>query len=613
MGALPVPRAAREIGDRLRATAAKRSRVVWPARSWKKRHAEFARDVLGIRSLASHQIQILDEYYRSERAEVVACTGQKMGKTEVEIIAELFDFATEPGLNGFIFGPKLEWIDEAQWPRFVLAALGAYYPCASCVHAHRAWCALVEENPFDETPRPERCLNCSPLIPSVWKDPDCPEKGRVSDWLDPHSAAGGLRAPDGRVIRGYASRKIGGKGGLSGNVRFYLDESSDIDDETREAIAGNMAGGGKLLAFGNMLRRRGWFYRAFKGEEKRYTRAYKRSSRLSPNCHGRITWSDGITTENSTSDRPVRGMADREGIEANLRAWKGTELIAARIDAEPPAILEGQLIPSATVVEAARDWTPDDNSTGILQFGVDVGRARDPLAIAERRGRKVLSIYAEVLGEEDHSRGVEILMGMVRARRRPHERSPRIVFDETGHEGARFGRELRRYVSASSNPLDQVEIIGIQFGHPPRNRKLFDKRRDELAHGFAVWLKTGSVPPDGELEAEIEATIGERVEVSYGSSGMKWEVLRVVDNDTLRKTLGRSPNKRNACELAVLDVDGDEAPPEDIPLAGPQAVVAPPPRRAPAARRANDDELSELAFNPQDAADNALRALWGRL
>lgn len=613
-----VPLAARRIGDALRAAGAKRARVTWPSPSWRGRHAEFARDVLGVRSLARHQIDILDEYYRQERAEIVVCTGQKLGKTEVEIIAALLDFATEPALNGFVFGPKLEHTNEVFWPRFALMALGAYLPCAKCMKAHRAWCALAEVNPFDETLRPERCKDCSPLIPSELKRPGCPEEGRVSEWLDPLNSEGGLRAPDGRVLRGYASRKIGGKGGISGKVRFYLDESSDIDDATREAIAGNMSGGGKLLAFGNMLHRQGWFYRAFKGEKGRYTLAFQLSSRYSPNCPGRIEWSDGVITENKSGDRPVRGMADRAGIEANLRAWKGTDLITARIDATPPAIIEGQLAASSVVTEAEGRWDASDDGSGVLQFGVDVGRARDPLAIAERRGRKIRSVYAEVLGEEDHARGVEILMGMVREARsrRPHQRRPRIVYDRTGYEGKKFGKELARYIAASKDPRDDVEVIGIEAGDRPRNIKLFFKRRDEIAHHFCnTWLKTGAIPPDGELEAELEATTAKPVPFTW--KGSTWEVLRVIDNDELRPILGRSPNKRNACELAALDVDGEDSQEDAAPppayTAPEQAGQAPALAPAPAPRRPSPAvEAEEAPRSPFGYQDDLYRSMWGQ-
>lgn len=613
-----VPVAARRVGDALRAKGAARSRVVWPSLAWRGRHIEFARDVLGKRTFASHQRLVMDEYYSRPRIELAVCTGQKKGKTETLNTIILFDYATEPALNGFIYGPKIEWVDEALWPRLAQDAQRAYLPCAGCRADHERWCAIVETDPLDETPRPAPCAKCSPLL-------------GPGDELDPKSSESGLRAADGRVVRGYTSRKLGGKGGLSGKVRFWLDESSDIEDATRESAAGNMSGGGKLAAFGNLLYPHGWFARAFKSERSRYDLVLQISSRLSPNCRGRIEWSDGAVTEDgrwlrfpngavkrpeglndyplAPTDRPVRGMADREGVEANLRAWRGTVLIAARIDAIPPDIVEGQIASTEVVTAAEQRWTPEDDQSGVLQFGVDVGRARDPLAIAERRGKKVRRIYAEVLGERDHARGVEILLDVVATSRRPHERPPRIVFDETGDEGQKFGRELQHQLKSTRDPrLQGVEVIAIQFGFPPRNRKLYDKRRDELAINCISWMKSGgAIPPDGELEAEIDATTVERVEVSYGQSGMKWEVSRVISNDDMRLIIGRSPNKFDAVKLAVLDLDGDDTAANGEPAATQIPTAS---RTSPAIEAAPPvDDAQGSVFAQQDALYGAI---WGQ-
>jgi len=524
------------------------------------------RDVLGIRAITSYQLETMDAYYGAERVEIAECTGQKLGKTEKLIALALCDFATEPALNGFVFGPKLEWIDEAFWPRFALTALNAFFPCAACTASHIAWLGLVNTNPLDETPRPLRCENCSPLVLSELRDPKRPERGRVSEWLDDHSSSNGLRAPDGRIIRGYASRKLGGKGGLSGRVRFYGDESSDIDDETREAIAGNMVGGGKFYSVGNMLRRSGWFYRAFRDEKTRYTRTFQRSSRLSPNCVGRIEWSDGVITENKCNDLPVRGLATREGIEANLKAWKGTYLVAARVDGEAPNLIEGQLVPASTVIAAEHRWTPEDDEQGVLQIGVDVARMRDPLAIAARRGKKIFHLHEEVLGESDHARGVELVTGTLLTLRRDHERPSLLVVDVSGPEGQGFRKALALWIVANPDLATKFTVHGVQMGAPPHKRTQYKQRRDEIIFAFGQWLKTGSVPPDGTLEAEIDATVSRRVKARV--NGVEFEVHEVISNDDMRRVLGRSPNKRDACMLAALDLDGGEQ------LAQPAAIGA---------------------------------------
>lgn len=621
----PAPLAARRLGEALRSAGRDRARVTFPSPLFKGRIVEFARDVLGIRSLASHQVEILEEYASNETASILVCTGQKKGKTECEVISDAYDFATERDVKVWLYAPKVDHTNAVHWPRFSKYVIEAYLPCKACRPAHEAWCALVEGDPLDETPRPERCPNCSPLIPSELKDPKRPELGRVSSWLNPTDAEAGLRAPDGRSIRAYTGRKEGAKGGFSGKLRLKGDEGSDISDVDRETWAGNLQGGGKLMVFGNLLHVHGWFAQAFRPNSKegsRWSKVVQRSSRLSPNCRGRIEWSDGAVTENGRwirfpgggttrppgyvdnphgpNDRPIRGMATPARIEENLRAWKGTNLIAARIDAVPPGIVAGQLAPMHLVAAAGQRWA-STRAEGRLQIGVDVARSRDKLAMAARRGRKIIELRAEALGQDDHAMGARLVVDFALEHKAPHGPPPLVVFDKSGREGQDFARELAKYAG-------KVEAVGIVATHKPRDWKRYDRRRDELAFGFVAWLRDGAVPPDAELEAELDVTTSEEVEVAYGGSGMKWRVARVIDNDEIRKILGRSPDKRNACELAVADVDGGEAP---VVEAEASAEESPAPRRSRrAARPAQDDDDGPLpsfdAFALADAASG-----WG--
>ncbi len=596
-----VPVAARRLGDALRAAGVARSRTSWPSPTWRGRIVAFARDVLGIRSLASHQVEILEEYARDPNASILVCTGQKMGKTAVEEIAAGYDFGTERDVKVWLYAPKIDHTNAVFWPRFAKCILDAYLPCAACRAAHETWCALVEVDPLDETPRPERCPRCSPLVPSELKDSKHPEKGRVSDWLNPTDAEAGLRAPDGRSVRAYTGRKEGAKGGFSGKLRLLADECSDITDLDRETWAGNLVGGGKVMGFGNLLHVHGWFAQAFRPNSKESTRWKKRvqkSSRLSPNCRGRIVWSDGKVTENHTTDRPIRGMATPEKIEDNLRAWKGTNYIAARIDATPPEIVAGQLATMQRVAAAGQRWATT-RAEGRLQVGVDVARSRDALAMAAKRGRKIIDLEAHVLGQDDHELGARMAVEFAEKHKAPHECKPLLVFDKSGKEGQDFARAIAKYV-------DRVDLVGIVATHKPRDWKRFDRMRDELAYRFASWLEEGAIPPDTELEAEIDVTTAAEVEVSYGGSGKKWRVQRVIDNDEVQKILGRSPDKRNACELAVWDVDGSEA--ETAQTAGFGDTTAPTPRAIP--REDFEVDLEEPT-NIYERHAQASASLWG--
>lgn len=579
-------------------------RIRWPSPAWRGRHVEFARDVLGKRTIAKHQRKILDAYYSSDRVDIVCCTGQKLGKTEVEIIVAAFDFATEKGLEGLVIGPKIEHSGKVFWKRFCVDILAAYYPCAACMPAHRAWCALVEENPYDETARPERCDNCSPLIPSTWKNQRKKELGRVSEWLSVESCEKGLRAPDGRSIAAYTSRKEGGQGGFSGKVRIYADECSDVDDETRRSCKGNMSGGGKAIWFGNLLHPHGWFARAFKTDQSLFTAVFQISSRLSPNIPGPVTWRDGKQTPvNDNAERPIPGMADFIGIDSNLHEWRNApNFIAARIDADHIKVVEGQLSPIAVVTAAEARWNDGLEGEGRLQLGVDVARIRHRFAIAPRRGKRIFEVSAEVLGDETYERAAILVRDKAREYRKPHERKPVVVFDKSGPEGKKFAAEIAKYE-------DELEIYGLEMGAPPRRKRLFYKLRDEIAHSFSAWLRGGAIPPDHELEEEIEVTTAKIVKFRWHDTD--WDVSQVILNEEVAKLIDRSPDKRNACELAVWDVDGSEptlaAPMNSDPDTRPDSPQAK--RAVKETYVANDD--FEQTFDAYGAADAMMGMLWG--
>jgi len=613
-------------------------RVQWPSPQWRGRILELARDVVGLRVLDANQIDALLEYQNNPDAAILYCTGQKCGKTETMVVTDVYDLATERDVQIWLYAPKIDHTKAVHWPRFSKYILAAYHPCSECMPAHRAWCALVDVDPLDETLRPERCHKCSPLIESRLKDQKKPHLGRVSEWLNDTDPEAGLRTPYGQSIRAYTGRKEGSKGGFSaphGKLRLKADECSDISKIDRETWAGNAVGGAKLFACGNLLHVTGWFADAYRPNTKEAPRWSKRiqcSSRLSPNCQGRIEWSDGAVTENgrwvlfpggtnkrplgyvdaphNSNTRPIPGMATPKKIEENLKAWKGTNLIAARIDAVAPPIVEGQLAGSELVGMAERRW-PANDPDGVLQFGVDVARMRDKLIIAPRRGNSIRELIGEKLGDDDYSRAVDMLLEARAKYIRPHERNPRLVYDASGKEGQRFGQELR------ARKADELfDVYPIYSTFRPKNCKLYDKKRDELACHFAEWLKFGSIPTDSELEAEIEATTAKRVEVSYGSAGNRWEVQRVITNDDLRPILGRSPDKRNACELAVWDVDGSEM--LELPKAesvAPSPVEtrpdAPQAKRKPAPMPANDIE-DEQPANIYERQAQVYREMWGQ-
>jgi hypothetical protein len=93
-------------------------------------------------------------------------------------------------------------------------------------------------------------------------------------------------------------------------------------------------------------------------------------------------------------------------------------------------------------------------------------------------------------------------------------------------------------------------------------------------------------------------------------------VQRVITNDELRPILGRSPDKRNACELAAWDVDGSEVlelpKVENVaPSPAETRPDAPQAKRKPAPMPANDIE-DEQPTSIYERQAMVYREVWGQ-
>lgn len=62
--------AARKLAQKARAKDVEAAKVVLPSQVWRGRILEFSRDWCGIRVLADHQKEILDEYQRDRKSVV---------------------------------------------------------------------------------------------------------------------------------------------------------------------------------------------------------------------------------------------------------------------------------------------------------------------------------------------------------------------------------------------------------------------------------------------------------------------------------------------------------------------------------------------------------------
>jgi len=482
--------------ERIRQERAKRMRRVYPCDEFRDRPVAFSKEVLHFEPW-DKQAEWMDAM-APEGAAVSVASGHKTGKSSGAASVCLWFWATRRRARVPIMAPKIEHVEVVLWPeirRFYLAA----GRCAECLQ----W--LRDD---DVRKKPDPCEFCSPLGDPRWIG------------LDPTK---GLRAPDGREIFAYTARKPDAIGGLSGpEMLFVFDEASGIDDAVFEAMKGNEAGGVRKLLIGNPLRTTGEFFDSHHGSKRFYTYTDRISSEDTPNAR--------------TGKKLIPGLATREWCEERAEEWgKDSPLYAIRVRGEFPKYEAGQLVPVDVLIQAEQRWE-STKAEGRLQIGVDVAFTGDDAAIALRRGQKILELTA-LPGMMNEDTLAAHVVSAARAHRRPHEPKPLVVFDANG-PGARLRRALEAYE-------DEIEIVGVNGTARPRRPREYFQLRDEIACVFAEWLlKGGAIPTDKNLEGEISHTR------AFDAGGGR---KRVISNDRMREILKRSPDRRNACELAVWD------------------------------------------------------------
>jgi phage terminase large subunit len=500
-----------DLAARVESRLARRARGAWPSNEYRDEPVRFGRDVLAFNAWDKQAAWI--QALAPEDAAVSVASGHKTGKSGGAAVSGLWFWGTRRRARVVLMAPKIEHIEVVLWPEIRRLYLNSGR-CPTCREKERQ-----EDKPVSP------CTLCTPLGDPSWIGTD-PTKG--------------LRAPDGREIFAYTSRKADAIGGLSGpEMLFIFDESSGIDDAVFEAMKGNEAGGVRKLLLGNPLRTVGEFYESRHNNRRFYSYVARISSEDTPNAR--------------SGEKLIPALATREWCEKRAEEWgKDSVTYAVRVQGKDPKYEEGQLVP-LDVLEAAEQRWEKAVGEGRLQVGVDVAFTGDQAGIAARRGMKILDLVAlDSVGDEDTL--AAHVMGVVRAQRHDHERKPLVVYDING-PGARLTKALRDYA-------DEIDFIGINGTNAARRPKEYLQLRDEVACNFAAWLKAGgAIPTDGKLEGEI----GQTKAVDFGHGRKK-----VISNDALKKILKRSPDRRNACELAVWDVRRASAEEEQEKAPAPQ-------------------------------------------
>jgi phage terminase large subunit len=351
----------------------------------------------------------------------------------------------------------------------------------------------------------------------------------------------GLRADDGRQIWGMTARDGEGLAGISGpNVLVLADEASGIKDQFFEVLGSSLAGSGGVVRkcyISNPTRTTGEFYRSHTVNKALFNCIHA-SSEETPNARG-----TGV----------FPGLAGPEWI-VEKKAEYGEESPQYRIRVKGEFVhdKDGKII-SLNLIDLAKLAWAEAADEGDLQFGVDPagdGVIGDETAIAVRRGAKIITVPAWRGLSEDQV--VEHVVEMVRHFRRPGDPPPRVTVDCEGGIGARVLGKLRAHLDKYPN---EFRLVPVRSGKKLWGSPEFDKVRDGLWGHTAKWLLAGgAIPTDAKLEQELNAP-------SFTADANQRYVA--TDKKTLRKELGRSPDRADAVCLSIWGYEQSDSHEED--------------------------------------------------
>ena len=448
---------------------------------------EFCETILGFAPTGA-QLKILAAYEQHQR--VFVRSGRRVGKSRILAAIALSHFCRYADATAIIISPSEPQLREI-----------SFHDVVDLFH------------------QSGRCLECKVC------DPDGPRPCEHSACIDGELFANptnGLRtADDARRLFGRAPRDPNLARGLNGNVLILIDESSAIDDALYDVLDGNLAGGGKLIAFGNPVQRSGWFYRASMGEIEGHALAI--SSRESPNVKmGRVV---------------VPYLATLDWIESKEREWGPEDARTnSEIDGEFPSRDATRLISDVELAGAFERWATMPE-VGALQFGIDPagGGGGDKSVVACARGDKVLEVRA-FQGATDVIVGE--LVSMLGRYRRPRE-PVHVNFDGSAAWGADLGNALRNLrLRDEALTFEALDMRGGGKTDAILIQSKCARRVDAYWLNATIALKTvAGVQYDAELREEF--VFSEWEQDREGGT-------RLRDKRSFRAQLGRSPDKADA-------------------------------------------------------------------
>lgn len=473
--------------------------ISFPSPVYQQDPVRFSREILGVEPWQK-QIEILEAVRDNPR--VAVKSGHKCGKSHSVAQIALWFYCAYEAARVVMTSTTSRQVDEILWRelRMMLARSGR---CVDCK-------AEIKRNPAARIPRP------------------CPHSSLIDGELA-DLARSGLKSDDFREVVGFTAKQGEAVAGISGeNVLYIVDEASGVAREIYEAIEGNRAGSARLLLLGNPTQNSGEFYDAFNSKARFYTG---------------ITVSSEETPNVVSGEKLIPGLATREWIDEKKDEWgEKSALYLVRVKGEFAEHEEGKLFSLHEIGQAEERWHTTE-AEGRLYIGLDPAGERgqgDEIMLAPRRGLKLLELEPHRgLTEEGH---LAVILRMIARLKLPRE-TPVVVVDREGEIGSKVNRALRDY--ADAHPLE-LEVVSVRASDKSlRQPELYPRMRDALAASLAAWFDAGgAIVEDAKLAKELHS-----LEWKQQADGR----AKVTDKVTLRKILGRSPDRYDALALSVWE------------------------------------------------------------
>ncbi len=358
---------------------------------------------------------------------------------------------------------------------------------------------------------------------------ECPKDPSTGILFDEYRAIYGFTTRDAEAMAGYSSDQL----------LFVIDEASGFSNAIYEAVRGNMAGGGRIIATGNPTTTSGWFFEAFTKTRAMWKRHIV-DSRTVPNITG--------------NEAPIPGLATQGWVDEMLTEFgEESAVFAVRVAGNPPLAGDRAVVPLGLVEAGAAREVPLGPSR--LQIGVDVAReGSDDSTIYARRGlhmfpSKIIHGYdnVDVAGE---------VMLTVEALRHPGDvgqMTPVVKVDVIG-TGSGVVDHLRRMPGIVVVPVDVSRKSEVKRAD---GSLAYNSLRAEVWFSAREWLEDGGAfPADGQLESELIAA-------QYDHDN---KLRRRVDSkDKLKERLGgQSPDRADGFCLCTYEPPIPETAVEDI-------------------------------------------------